>query len=115
MRERERERERENGWKEIQTARGLFVWKRGMLDMVIGASHVRFISGLLSFFHLSSSIRLLTLPGLSLSLISLSSLSLSLSLHTFSLLIIISITFKYLHFETQIHMYTFSRLDNTVL
>ena len=68
-REIEREREREREWvKEIQTARGLFVWKRGVLDMVIGASHVRFISGLLSFFHLSSSIRLLTLPGLSLSL-----------------------------------------------
>ena len=103
--EREREREREREWvKEMQTARGLFVWKRGVLDMVIGASHVRFISGLLSFFHLSSSIRLLTLPGLSLS-----------HTPTLSLLIIISITFKYLHFETQIHMYTFSRLDKTVL
>ena len=76
--------------------------------MVIGASHVRFISGLLSFFHLSSSIRLLTLPGLSLSLSHTHT-------HTLSLLIIISITFKYLHFETQIDMYTFSRLDNTVL
>ena len=98
--------------KEIQTARGLFVWKRGVLDMVIGASHVRFISGLLSFFHLSSSIRLLTLPGLSLSL----SLSLSHThTHTLSLLIIISNTFKYLHFETQMHMYTSSRFDNTVV
>ena len=65
--------------------------------MVIGASHVRFISGLLSFFYLSSTLN----PSGPLSL----SLSLSLSLtHTLSLLIIISITFKYLHFETQIHM-----------
>ena len=104
MRERERKRER-MGERDTDSQRFICV-EKGVLDMVIGASHVRFISGLLSFFHLSSSIRLLTLPGLSLSL--------SLT-HTLSLLIIISITFKYLHFETQIHMYTYSRLDNTVL
>ena len=57
MRERERERERERIWvKEIQTARGLFVWKRGVLDMVIGASHVGFISAFsLSFISLAQS------------------------------------------------------------
>ena len=81
MRERERERERERqrdrerermGERDADSQRSICVEKGGVLDMVIGAM-CAFISGLLSFFHLSSSIRLLTLPGLSLSL----SLSLS--------------------------------------
>ena len=103
MNERERERER-MGERDADSQRSICVEKGGA--RYGNRCHVRFISGLLSFFHLSSSIRLLTLPGLSLSLT---------HTHTLSLLIIISITFKNLHFETHFHMYTFSRLDNTVL
>ena len=35
--------------------------------------------------------------------------------HTPSFFIITSNTFKYLHFETQMHMFTSSRFDNTVV